>query len=593
MLLRAAVIGKDQQRKLLLQRQWKRHHQQRIWKQSSSTLLSPQPFPSQQFETCQYRTESQRDGIPYFIYRCNSTIAPSASSKSPSLRYRNDGSSFVKSSAVPFSEGTYSRKQIENVVDAVAVVPNGMQSSWIRQLYLNLLRRSASIKTLEKLKLLLFPDQEEILRRWRPMTPLERAQRFPTAMWILVNESYSFLKSTRSQVLDHTEVRKKATWYDQYLQARAEPLSLLLPGLSVFHYGDDQNGVVHGIGTTITASINRSTTKSMSNPPLIQWRYEKLRTILPWRVSVQHRQIIHNFSRMFGLVILWIPPIIGWIPTILCIVAPRQTFTRHFHNHYEIVHFAILEQKERRNVIQKVLFQFFGSSSYGKNVARSEREFLDHFQRFFSFAEETITVKDPIDLYEAIFDLSARESTKRAVTSSFDLDQLPTSLVRNLAAAMGLSTFLKPNIFLLPELNRVLATVVEEDAQLLVEGYDRTQCKNLSDQEVLDACLMRNLPIAMSADGNLEAGPNVVDYEAMRKSLTHHLQTVSLISHHVLNLSQQHQQRENSWNTRFYEQHRQSEQAKQRMGLFLVLLSILQDHFLQKSPNTSTHICSS
>ena len=54
------------------------------------------------------------------------------------------------------------------------------------------------------------------------------------------------------------------------------------------------------------------------------------------------------------LVILWIPPIIGFLPPILAVIAPRQVMSRHFHNVYEINWYAQIEYRQRREAYMEL-----------------------------------------------------------------------------------------------------------------------------------------------------------------------------------------------------------------------------------------------
>mmetsp|Transcript_4802 Transcript_4802/g.13430 ORF Transcript_4802/g.13430 Transcript_4802/m.13430 type:complete len:593 (+) Transcript_4802:71-1849(+) len=402
---------------------------------------------------------------------------------------------------------------------------------------------------------------------WRGMTPLERAQGFPAAVWDIWQDAAQY-----QNIVNATRTHRNA-WtpaaLSEHQQDVAHRLALFLPGSSELHHGDDAQEFQEKSSTS------------------------KADAIVPWRQVVQQRQFIEDLTRVIVPLMVWIPPIVGWLPTILAVTAPRQFFTSHFHNEYEKVHFAWINQEQRRvefpSVIQKLCKQ-------------SQHLLWDQYHyRYFSSVEQGDAagplLQDPMGLYTAIFE-SSSPFHRSGLAGIFDLDELPSRYVTRLALAMGLyqslpgpwmnqfvAKVMVPRVHLRAQLRRLMYRIVEEDSLLLLEGHDQNECQNLSNQEVLDSCLMRNLPIVLvdsgSADAqfndqktggaNLGQGPNVVDYQEMRRNLTHHLEIMSSVAEAVSDQVKQQYA--------FKSENEQAEIAKERLGLFSSHVAILRHSF--------------
>ena len=408
--------------------------------------------------------------------------------------------------------------------------------------------------------------------KWRPMTPLERARRFPEAMMALaIRDTVQYqnivdAKNTRRNAWT-TNAPRNALWATSkplHLiseQERAQVLSLLLAENREFHYGDDLSKDDKG---------------------------QRIATRVPWRQQYQQRLPVEDLGRLGPLILLWIPPIVGFIPTILSIAAP-QVFTRHFHNAYEIVKYSLIEEQQRRQEFPAVL---------QKGLSSASTQSLHRLQTFFSKIplsnddnqtnlSMTAFVQNPVGLYEALFGSSSvfQQRNSKALFSS--LDDLPAPHIRHLALATGVYQSLRipylnqfmasmtPTALLRSQLRKILFTMVEEDAQLIVEGHERAQCTSLTDQEVLDACLMRNLPIVL--DDEIERGPEVVQYHSMRLNLTDHLQCMASVYKHVLDTMRRQQGLAGELDQ--LEVHSLSESTKERLGMFAIHTAILRQEF--------------
>ena len=89
-----------------------------------------------------------------------------------------------------------------------------------------------------------------------------------------------------------------------------------------------------------------------------------------------------------------------------------------------------------------------------------------------------------------------------------------------------------PSWCLAYQIDRVGRMVVQDDILLLEEEHDVTGCSTLTDTEVLDACLIRGLPV-MSHSA-----------EERRKCLTNHLKLIRSVKQRLLVRQQQQQQQQ-------------------------------------------------
>eukprot|EP00521_Asterionellopsis_glacialis_P009674 CAMPEP_0195287470 /NCGR_PEP_ID=MMETSP0707-20130614/4513_1 /TAXON_ID=33640 /ORGANISM="Asterionellopsis glacialis, Strain CCMP134" /LENGTH=218 /DNA_ID=CAMNT_0040347227 /DNA_START=330 /DNA_END=986 /DNA_ORIENTATION=+ len=74
-------------------------------------------------------------------------------------------------------------------------------------------------------------------------------------------------------------------------------------------------------------------------------------------------------------------------------------------------------------------------------------------------------------------------------------------------------TDLSPSWWLELSIRRIGNEVYEDDRLLLEEEYDSNECQSLTNQELVEACLLRGLPV-------------IVSYDEMRHCLTNHLSMI-------------------------------------------------------------------
>ncbi|KAL7574391.1 hypothetical protein ACA910_008488 [Epithemia clementina (nom. ined.)] len=529
--------------------------------------------------------------------------------------------------------------------------------------------------------------------------------------WTIPQREASAAAGALVQPTSRQQQQKPVWWLSSSLSEmeRAQVLSLLLRGNREFHYGDypdrldgtddesedakennrqqDLNKKKDGHQTVTTNTRRRSRSLSTATATATATTTTNhSSTRIPWRQQVQQRQTVEDWSKMGPMVLLWIPPLLGFIPTLLAIAAP-QSFTHHFHNAYERVQFALVEEEHRRHefhavVVRQPNWEQHGVSSWllssGSSSSSSDTtSFLDRLRPFFSTvpalqhqstaarntnnirtqsssaAPSIALVPNPVGLYETLFagesgcdsgsssaflsqngprqqqQQQQQQPQQQSQSCCRSLDKCSPRYLYHLALAAGVYqswripyihqalAWITPAAWLRSQIRTIVLSWVEEDAQLLVEGHDQTQCAALTNDEVLDACLLRNLPIVVvvavavevsaqskndhgddemdnhnNVNNKLKAlrqGPESVDYSTMRVNLTHHLQCMAVVYPHVLynqtstkqeQLQQQRIDRGGATEEDRQKWHALSEQTKERLGLFALHLSILRDQII-------------
>jgi hypothetical protein len=194
----------------------------------------------------------------------------------------------------------------------------------------------------------------------------------------------------------------------------------------------------------------------------------------------------------------------------LVILAPRQALSRQFYNRYEKELYASIEYRQSKSHFRSLAEHVFGSVMV--NV-----QSLDIHVTGQDAAGPTV---DLILFYTVFSDTAEKSVDSRLPAGKLaHLETYPREHLTSLALANGLyQSFPDPlsRLFafccpwLRSEVSRIANLVGTDDKLLLEEAYDSNGCESLTDQEVVDACLMRGLPVTVS-------------YAEMRQCLTNHL----------------------------------------------------------------------
>lgn len=311
--------------------------------------------------------------------------------------------------------------------------------------------------------------REEIVKGGRPWTTLERLQRFPIGvqeLWMDFQHSQLITEASHTRLnawtINHPLRKLKNRQHSSFQQA---------------NYAKDQDGLPPGR--------------------------------IPRRQHEHQRKLRHDLSLVLPIVALWIPPVVGYIPVLLAISAPRQALSRQFHNSFEVVQFANIEYQQRREQFPIVADAFWNLVSTMHNQPPA----IGRTQEW----DATGPVLDAAQLYHAVFadnnlpQLSAVKRIPRAYLTRF---ALAIGVYQTLPQPLnGIMAELTPSPWLRARVRQVAQDLCRDDAMLLSEGHHDDKCQRLTDVEVMDACLMRNLPMDCSIS-------------EMRKCLTNHLHMI-------------------------------------------------------------------
>jgi hypothetical protein len=275
---------------------------------------------------------------------------------------------------------------------------------------------------------------------------------------------------------------------------------------------------------------------------------------IPWRQREQQRTFIDAVSTVLPVVLLWCVPVIGYIPMFVAIAAPRQLLSRHFHNSYEVRFYNEMAFLQRKEYFSPTVACFW-NITFNRQLMSSTTDPAGPL------------LEDPISLYE--------DFVKQTNVSS--VHSLSSKQLINFTLAIGIFSSLPPKVstilafkvvplwWLRSRVKQVMRTIVDNDHALLrLRQKEDSLGPNatflavvftLSDVEVMDACLMRGLPIVD------------LQYDDMRRCLANHLQMIADLKEDIL------------WkkigNGEMFLEN------EEQFGLFILILPIVRDYFKQ------------
>jgi hypothetical protein len=232
---------------------------------------------------------------------------------------------------------------------------------------------------------------------------------------------------------------------------------------------------------------------------------------IPRRQQEQERQLVSDMRIVVPLLVLWIPPIIGYLPLFIAVGCPRQVLSRHFFNIYEQESFAILEMKQRQEYYSDLANYTWATLAvhHGNQVSMPPRVAEDAAGPCWDLVEQP-------DLVE-----------KFVRTNLVHCEALPREHLNTLALAMGyaqrfpppisrLLVACSPSLWVAREMKELAYRIGRDDRLCLEENYHLDGCQGMTDAEVREACLLRGLPVH-------------VTYDEMRECLTNHLTMVEIL----------------------------------------------------------------
>ena len=213
---------------------------------------------------------------------------------------------------------------------------------------------------------------------------------------------------------------------------------------------------------------------------------------IPRRQYEQQRRATVDIGTSAPVILLWAVPVIGYVPMILGVAAPRQVLSRQFYNEYEIYHYAQIEYQQRKKEFSGLAEMFWNTTPLGHRASEliipSDKEenaagpIIDALPLYSIFAKHT--------------DASSKHELVQSALQSVDL--IPRKYLVKLALAIGVNQNLPgwlsplvtewlPTRWLKYRVRQTAQTVVEDDRLLLFERHHEDGCLSLTDVEVMDA----------------------------------------------------------------------------------------------------------
>ena len=267
------------------------------------------------------------------------------------------------------------------------------------------------------------------------------------------------------------------------------------------------------------------------------------------RPQEQLRQISRDLQVTLPTVAAFVfIPFVGYSFLLLGMMFPRLLLSRQFHTKKQRWQFATKEFGDRRGYFDRLNTDFWGycmrsmpglvlieDGNTKKNIIR-----LDPIPRFLEtltyYAMDTggpILTESSIHLLYQL--LVEGRHTAASVSNLQNTHIHSLALVNNLAAPLLLPSSLSPLLlqtfvpskYLQSKLTTLAEDIIMDDAALIEEGEIGIKCSGLTEEEILDACWMRGLPLGRftnSSGSKLLDSAREEEVQMMRIILTNHLQ---------------------------------------------------------------------
>jgi len=217
-------------------------------------------------------------------------------------------------------------------------------------------------------------------------------------------------------------------------------------------------------------------------------------------------------------------PIVGNLFLLLPAIAPRLFTSRHFLQNSSIKALAVKEYNLRKLWYTRVARDFWLSSM--KPMARDEfyLDCINYCHPRANYVDDNVpTSMNIIPLLNLLLPLEVLKHFGLSSISTLQsryfvsIDTLSSSSLYDLARSHGITSsdiYLQfvPNAFLRKRLLSIAHDILDDDILLIQANEHFNECHSLTDEEVLDACLLRGLSIDTILN--------------MRTDLSHHLRIV-------------------------------------------------------------------
>lgn len=213
---------------------------------------------------------------------------------------------------------------------------------------------------------------------------------------------------------------------------------------------------------------------------------------IPRRQYEQQRRATVDIGTSAPVILLWAVPVIGYVPMILGVAAPRQVLSRQFYNEYEVYDYAKLEYQQRKKEFAGLVEMFWNTTALGHRAS----ELNIPWENKKDAAGPTI---DALPLYSIFANYANASSDHQLVKGALQsVDSIPRKYLVKLALAIGVNqnlpgwlspyvTKCSPTWWLQYRVRETAQVVSEDDRLLLLERHDEDGCSSLSDIEVMDA----------------------------------------------------------------------------------------------------------
>jgi len=312
----------------------------------------------------------------------------------------------------------------------------------------------------------------------------------------------------------------------------------------------------------------------------LPWRYYKVHYLSTRRPQEHLRQISRDLRITLPTVAgFMFIPLIGYAFLVLGVMFPRWLLSRQFHSWEQRWEFAEKEYGGRKKWMQRLNGDFWGSFMRkaprfvlrdSDNSGVSADAGMDKGATVIDADSDMLTCID-FDSAGPVFDKQSMKIMYNRCWDLCDIDNnltmpvnriingkvspfihLPTAHLHSLSLASNFSSSLflpsstvapwflqtfMPAAYLHMRLNTLAEDIIVDDAALLEEGQLENGCNDMTDDEILDACWVRGLPIgrftrARKIDRNRDVGDgnlSQAEIGVMREIFSNHLKMAKLV----------------------------------------------------------------
>jgi LETM1-like protein len=191
---------------------------------------------------------------------------------------------------------------------------------------------------------------------------------------------------------------------------------------------------------------------------------------LPRRQFMQQQQLLSDLSVITPTIVVWALPVVGTLPMILAVAAPRQVLSRQFHNAHEQQMYRLQLQEQ--------------CAEYRAKIPRLFHE---------------LAANQKLSTEPGFRDDNQTMAAEKILSSIDSLSQLPRDYLVTLSLAVGIhqrlppamahlmTTYISPSVYLQFRLRILARRLAQDDRLLIEEGHHESQCQFLTDDEVQEA----------------------------------------------------------------------------------------------------------